>query len=392
MLTKLIDLLLSLTMILSCGAPQASLVQKDEWNTNYNFVFVHGLSGWGSYDAANKMVRYWGMFSGDVFGALEKEGFRCYAASVAPTGSAWDRVCELYAQLTGTVTDYGKEHSERCHHARYGKDFSKKPLIPAWSAEDKINLLGHSFGGATVRLLAELMANGSEAERAVTDAAELSGLFTGGKADWIYSVTTLSAPHNGTSAYTVSEKGKPVQRTNNGLTGGVRAALASVISIGTQPVPDGRIEEDYASYDMVIDNAIAMNARISTLPDAYYFSFSTTATDKNENGEYVPDETIMEPMFVGSAELIGKFTGETEGGYPVDEQWRESDGLVNLISAIAPFGAPQKEYDETDVPTGVWNVFPTMRGDHMTFMGGLSKRHPELKAFYLEHLNRINKL
>ena len=391
MLTKIIDLFLVLTMFFSGGAP-AYEPSPEDWNTNYSFVFVHGLSGWGSYDVANSFVRYWGMFSGDVFGTLEKQGFHCYAASVNPTGSVWDRVCELYAQLTGTVTDYGKEHSERCGHARYGKDYSKRPLIPSWSAEDKINLLGHSFGGVTVRLLAELMANGSEAERAVTDPAELSGLFTGGKADWIYSVTTLSAPHNGTSAYTVSREGEPVQRTNSGLTGGIRAALSSMISIGTQPIRDGRAESDYASYDMYIDHAIELNGRISTLPNAYYFSFATSATDPDENGCYVPDESIMEPMFVGSAELIGKFSGETAGGYPVDEAWRESDGLVNVISAIAPFDAPQTEFDPENVQPGVWNVFPVMRGDHMTFMGGLSVRHPELKAFYLEHLDRINRL
>ena len=31
---------------------------------------------------------------------LRKEGFSAYDASVAPQGSAWDRACELYAQLT----------------------------------------------------------------------------------------------------------------------------------------------------------------------------------------------------------------------------------------------------------------------------------------------------
>ncbi len=391
MLTKLIDVFLSVIFILSCGSP-AAVVQKDEWNTNYRYVFVHGLGGWGHYDLPNHFVRYWGMFSGDVFGTLEKEGFDCYAASVNPTGSAWDRVCELYAQLTGNVVDYGKAHSEQMGHERYGADFRNRALIPAWSAEDKINLLGHSFGGVTVRLLAELMANGSEAERAATPDNEISGLFTGGKADWIYSITTLSAPHNGTSAYTVSKEGEPVQRTNNGLTGGVRAALASIISIGTQPVKDGRLDVDYAGPDMYIDNAIALNEKISTLPNAYYFSFSTTSTDKNEEGVYVPDEANMEPLFVGSAELIGKFTGETAGGYYLDESWQESDGLVNLISARAPFNAPQKEFDEADVQPGIWNIMPVMRGDHMTFMGGLSIRHPELKAFYLTHLDRINRL
>lgn len=140
-------------------------VDDSKFNTEYANVFVHGLAGWGSYEWYDDFMPYWGMFGGDLMQYLNARGFECYSASVDPTGSAWDRACELYAQLTGTVTDYGEEHSKRCRHARYGEDFSSDPLIDEWSAEEKINLLGHSFGGATVRLLAELMANGSEAER-----------------------------------------------------------------------------------------------------------------------------------------------------------------------------------------------------------------------------------
>lgn len=137
-------------------------VDDTKFNTEYANVFVHGLAGWGSYTWYNDFLPYWGMFGGDLMQYLNARGFECYSATVDPTGSAWDRACELYAQLTGTVTDYGEEHSKRCRHDRYGEDYSSDPLIDEWSAEDKINLLGHSFGGATVRLLAELMANGSE--------------------------------------------------------------------------------------------------------------------------------------------------------------------------------------------------------------------------------------
>ena len=47
------------------------------------------------------------MRGGDLIAFLRKKGFDCYAASVAPYGSAWDRACELYAQLSGTEVDYG---------------------------------------------------------------------------------------------------------------------------------------------------------------------------------------------------------------------------------------------------------------------------------------------
>ena len=118
----------------------------------YEYIFVHGLSGWGSYDEAYKTIPYWGMLGGDLMKHLNHEGYSSYPASVAPDGSAWDRACELYAQLAGTVVDYGKNHSEKYGRERFGRDFSQNPLVPDWSDGRKIVLLGHSFGGATIRM------------------------------------------------------------------------------------------------------------------------------------------------------------------------------------------------------------------------------------------------
>ena len=91
---------------------------REAWKTNDPFVFVHGLSGWGSYDAQYKAMPYWGMLNGDLMAYLNSRGYACYAASVAPSGSAWDRACELYAQLTGTRVDYGAAHSAAMGHER----------------------------------------------------------------------------------------------------------------------------------------------------------------------------------------------------------------------------------------------------------------------------------
>ena len=118
-------------------------------NQALTFVFVHGLSGWGSYDSRYRTMPYWGMRGGDLMTFLRSSGFDCYAASVSPAGSAWDRACELYAQLAGTQTDYGAVHSGAYRHARFGPDFSGRPLIPSWDAQTRLVLLGHSFGGVT---------------------------------------------------------------------------------------------------------------------------------------------------------------------------------------------------------------------------------------------------
>ena len=122
------------------------------------YIFVHGLAGWGSYDEKYQEKPYWGMRGGDLMQYLRDKGFDCAAASVAPHGSAWDRACELYAQLAGTRVDYGVCHSKKYRHERFGRDFSDHPLI-TWDSDTQLVLIGHSFGGATVRLFSEILVN-----------------------------------------------------------------------------------------------------------------------------------------------------------------------------------------------------------------------------------------
>ena len=357
---KIISLLVAVASIFGYSG-ECLKADSSEWNTNYKYVFVHGLMGWGSYDAANKIMPYWGMFGGSLMKYLCDKGFDCYAASVAPTSSAWDRACELYAQLTGTVVDYGEAHSKECGHERFGEDFTGRALIDSWSAKDKINLLGHSFGGATVRVFASMMETGSDAEKAATKASELSDFFKGGKGDWIYSVTSLAAPHNGTTAYNAGDGSE---------------------EIGAK---------DTAAYDMYIDNALELNKTVITYSDTYYFSIACDATQKNPDGTYSPVTSKMEPIFISSSKEIGALTGVTKGGYVIDETWQRNDGLVNTVSALAPSSAPTTEYDADNVKTGVWNIMPVYDGDHMALQGGLMKPN-DVTDFYVEHLSMINKL
>lgn len=382
---KIISIILTIMILFSaCSGKPVAKVENNNGNTNYKYIFVHGLSGWGSYDSTNKFLKYWGMFGGDLLKYLDEQGFDCYAASVDPQGSAWDRACELYAQLTGTVVDYGKEHSERCNHERFGTDYTDKPLIDKWDADNKINLLGHSFGGATVRMLADLMADGSEAEQSVTDKNELSDLFTGGKADWIYSIVALAAPHNGTTAYNADDDVE--EETSK-----IQNLMSNMVSKFTATKEDGRADFDYAAYDMYIDNALELNEELQTLDDVYYFSYPCSSAVKNNDGTYSPNEDITESTFIKSAIKMGKFTGETDGGYIIDESWLDNDGLVNTISATAPFNAPSKEFDKDNIQKGEWNIMPVYEGDHMSLQGGLMKKN-DVKEFYVDLLTMINNL
>ena len=337
-------------------------ISKENWKTNYTYIYVHGLSGWGSYDFQYKFMPYWGMFGGNLLKFLNKQGFDCRAASVAPEGSAWDRACELYAQLTGTVTDYGEEHSARCEHERFGPDFTGRALIEKWDSKDKISLIGHSFGGATVRTLVSLMAKGSEAERAKSGKS-VSPLFTGGKADYIYSVITLAAPHNGTTAYGTGGTSK--DRTD--------------------------AQNDNAAYDMHIDNALELNQNLALPENIYYFSIACSSTVKNDDGTYSPVDAKTEALFRSSAEEMGSLTGKTDGGIVIDESWLENDGLVNTCSALYPMYQPHTEFNSANVKAGTWNVMPVYDGDHMSLQGGLFVKN-DVRAYHAEMLDMINSL
>lgn len=261
-------------MLLLSGCGSAS-PQETAGTSELQYIFVHGLSGWGSYDKINRAAPYWGTRNGDLMKYLGEQGYRCHSASVDPIGSAWDRACELYAQLTGSVVDYGAEHSSRCNHERFGTDYSDNPLIPDWSAGGKIVLFGHSFGGATIRLFAEILANGSASEQAYGD-GDISPFFLGGQGDRLHALVTLAAPTNGTTAYDLwdDESFDPdsVEIPKSEI------LMGKLFSGGNNVDRDERIEEDYAAYDMHIDNALALNATIETRPDVYYFAVPCSAS------------------------------------------------------------------------------------------------------------------
>lgn len=356
-------------------------------NTKRKYIFVHGTAGWGSYDARYEKMPYWGMRGGDLISYLREKGFDCYAASVSPVGSAWDRACELYAQICGSRVDYGQYHSRHYSHERYGKDYAGCPLLPDWSENTELVLIGHSFGGATVRLFAELMAHGDEAERSDTKEEDLSPFFVGGKGHQIVAVVGLAAEYNGNSAYDMtSDSGFDLKAVRvpwwSKLFG--RAMTRRI-----EPQTDGRDPEDCGDYDMHIDRAILMNRRMSALPDVYYFSVPCSYTRK-KGDRYVPEKG-MEPFFVMRSLQMGQYTSTTAGGMKIDHRWLRNDGRVNTISEVAPFGSPRKKLDPDHPQPGVWNVYPIYHGDHMSLQGGLLHKR-DIRPFYEEMLAMIGRI
>ncbi len=385
---------------------------------SYSYVLVHGLGGWGDGNSINDVAQYWGGGNFDLKTYLEGQGYEVHTPSVGPVSSAWDRACELYAQLTGTRVDYGEAHSKEHNHNRYGKTYTE-PLIENWGQKMnggqtvKINLVGHSFGGATVRLLVSLLEYGNEAEIQATG-DDISPLFTGGKGDYVHSVTALCAPHNGSSltevlntvggtlgvtdttdmlmtlCFGVAGIASPVEGVfdfNLGHFGidGIdpKSAIAAVTASGN----------DHAAYDLSPDGAAELNKEIKTVKGVYYFSYAYSTTQEGKIlGKHIPVTSTL-PILSPFALAMGSFKGTTAGGIVLDESWQENDGLVNVASARYPNGEEYMSLPENaeDITRGIWNVAPVAKGDHGTVIG-LNSKSQKTREFFISLFTMIDNL
>ena len=430
---KFLCLLLALVMAGSLLLlPAAAADTQQSGTERYPTIYVHGLMGWGEHDQIYSAVPYWGL-TADLMPYMTGKGYESYAASVGPLSSAWDRACELYAQLTGTTVDYGAAHAAEYNHARYGVTYDK-PLFEGWSADKKINLVGHSFGGATIRLFLDILADGSAEEQAAAKAAgtEVSPFFQGGKADWVYSLTTLAAPHNGTTFLECC--GDMTQFAAEAST-----TMAKLLGISDfKGVYDFQLEQfgfyrkdgetvlealdrvlhsDFLSHndnvfrDLTIDRALELNDDIEIQPNVYYFSY---AGDKTRQSTLTGERTSavdMTPLFVPFAnQMCGYYDQTTAGGFRIDKSWAPNDGLVNTVSALYPTDSAgrcltqsgktgyvqQDGYSNVGYQPGVWNVMPVRHYDHGNFIAGMpvpdlaSQSIPALRQFYLGLMDNLS--
>ena len=83
--------------------------------------------------------------SQDYLQLFRDKGHQVLYATVGPVSSNWDRACELYAQILGTRVDYGKAHSEKYGHERFGKNFTGEGFYSQWDGNHKIHFVGHRW-------------------------------------------------------------------------------------------------------------------------------------------------------------------------------------------------------------------------------------------------------
>ena len=389
--------------------------------TDYPYVFVHGMGGWGPTNSYYDLSPYWGGGLGtsdtDLLFLLNANGVEAYGAQVGPLNSAWDRACELYAQLTGTVTDYGEAHSKAHNHDRYGFSYAGQATMgKPWNLNDKINLVGHSFGGATIRLFTSLLAFGNEDEIKATG-KDTSPLFTGGHKS-VHSCITLSAPHNGTQVsnmiYDLRAPYFLLVFAYN-LVGATFGNNYMVFSLQMShfgltpeqgkkrtPINLSKIinyykAEDNCYADMTIRGARALNETIKLSPDTYYYSYSTAATEPTGLGGRQQIIDTVTPIFTISSSLIAISEGRTYDGVKIEGNWAVNDGIVPLASALYPEcdAATATDYENAiakgeTIKKGRWYYMDTMVGmDHFDFCG-TSDYPTSFEDFYYTMIETAN--
>lgn len=418
---KIIAFIIILTMIFSAASIPAAAAEIKNGKTDYPYIFVHGMGGWGSETPYYSLSPYWGggLMPGsetDIIEILNENGIEAYAPSVGPLSSAWDRACELYAQLTGTVVDYGKAHSEAHGHDRYGFSYEGKATMgEPWNLKDKINLVGHSFGGATVRLFTSLLAFGDADEIAATG-KDTSPLFKGGYDDCIHACITLSAPHNGSQVANQlvdPEFTMAIMATALNMIGMVfgNDFLVFAFQLGHMGLTPKQDEfraclsidginsyyktNDNCGYDMTLRGAAELNEKIRLSPNTYYYSYTTENTWDITEYELPADGLNL--IFYISSMMLASSKGKTVDGIKIEGDWAKNDGIVPLASARYPSCdeeialSYEAEIEKGNkIKPGRWYYFEPMTGmDHFDFCG--TKDYPEgFEEFYFGMVNTAN--
>jgi len=321
-------------------------------SNEYPVILVHGNAGWGRDEG---LIYYWGGFQ-DLEGDLNSNGFDVRSASVGPFSSNWDRACELYAYIRGGTVDYGKAHSEKFGHERYGRTY--EGIYKEWGEADygginKIHLIGHSQGGQTARLLVQLLEEGMESEveavlgensstdeinEAISE-GRLSGLFAGIHNDWVKSVSTFATPNDGTTMADIANYGDgPLMffaMQLGGITGlesidfidlkldhwGLKRESGESFYDYFKRVmgsslwnPLGGATKDFSNYDLSTYGAREMNTWVKDQANVYYFSYSCKITRRNTIGyNQIPMITLANPLFLPTATTIGAYLNYLTG-------------------------------------------------------------------------------
>jgi len=308
-------------------------------------IFVHGIFGWGPGELP---LSYWG----DALAQFAGSRFEAREVKCGPVSSFRDRACEVFAQITGRDFIYEMTNVDPgTKRARVLRSDRKvpEPVLPDWSADNPVILVGHSAGAHTCLALQRLLRD---------DHFEV-----GSNADWVEAVICISGVLNGsTLAYKFGcdpATGVLKRDPKRLITAGVEIAnnIPALPHVRIDPWleqwtnPDAFVSgKDNLAYDLSLSGCHAANASFSTNPNTYYLSLVTSIPAKRPTllgFQLPPLFPGMNLLLQGSAAYQADIADFAAGALPVPnwgstpklriDSWRENDGAVSEISQHFPF-------------------------------------------------------
>ncbi|KAG9398851.1 hypothetical protein AC1031_014171 [Aphanomyces cochlioides] len=214
---------------------------------------------------------------------------------VGKVSSDHDRACEAFYQLVGGQVDYGEEHAAKNGHMRYGPTFPKETAKhTAWSEENPVHLIGHSYGATTAIELYQLLC--------------IDYFGVGSNHKWVKSIVCMSGPLTGSTLCNAigadMEKSLPVLGPGHIAVAGIglfwklqnfympwlkhfydldlaqwRNNTTWKMFYSTEsPVHTSR---DLALYDLLPARRVQRNSELIEMDKVHLVSIITTATDQH---------------------------------------------------------------------------------------------------------------
>jgi triacylglycerol lipase len=307
-------------------------------------VFVHGIFGWGENELP---FSYWG----DALAQFAAPRFEVHEVKCGPVSSFHDRACELFAQIKGGDFIYGKmrDGAKRSVVPRGERNHVAGPLLPDWSADNPVILVGHSAGAHTCLALQRLLGD------------DFFGV--GSNTDWVEAVICISGVLNGSTL----TYGFGCDPATGVLTDDPERLIGATVDIAHRvpKIPLAGIElwleqwndrdafvsgKDNLAYDLTLSGCHAANAAFSTNPNSYYLSLVTSMPAEQPKLLGIPLPRLfggINFLLEGSARYQGEIVNFVPGGLPLAnwettpelriDVWRENDGAVSAISQRFPF-------------------------------------------------------
>tara|TARA_Y100000022_G_scaffold90978_1_gene78467 strand:- start:1771 stop:2973 length:1203 start_codon:yes stop_codon:yes gene_type:complete len=368
-------------------------------------VLIHGFFGWGNEELGE--YKYWGGKK-DIQKMLEQNGYKVFNVSIGPISSNWDRAVEVYYQLKGGQVDYGLAHSKKYSLTQKPSDKIYDGLYKEWGSENPVHLIGHSMGGQTARMLQYLLEN----EIYVDDTLGLkeeSSLLGSSNRGWVTSITSLATPHDGSTLADIVTKTFPFIQYFIGVAGVVGTNFYDFdLSQWNIERKSGETWSKYvqrmrshnawntkniSSWDLSLDGASELNTYLNASPDVYYFSYTFSATSKDEvTGYHTPNKDVF-LLIRSRAKLLGSRIVFTNSGSETDSTWWENDGIVNSRSMRGPTtgqNGPDRivKYQPSGLlMKGQWYTFEPIKLDHYQSVGHMlsNEKRKILDSTYINH-------